>query len=391
MAAKKNLPDDGSNARTSDESEIVSLYRGFAKQRPGEAGAILSHTTLSVWAATFILCSVLVFGLYQVRGRLDGIQATLEQSEQEKKLLLEGMDELLVRTEQPDRVAEAESPPPEPLEEKKQPRAEKSEPNNLATKYKIYYRTKEGEDLAQVSRKFSVSEDQLCLWNALKATDPLIPGQVLVINKSKAADRHVVAAEAPSPPDTQRVEKKEPVAEEPAPQEPVITQPPRTEANRDDKAAGETAVKSPEAPEGTDDSLAAGGEGQTPEAVEDVSHEPVGETIHIVQEGESLSTIGERHGVSWLTLATLNGIEPSGGLYVGQRLRIPKTSETAETSHPGTEVTHRVARGENLYRIGQLYHLSWRKIAQANGITDPSQVYEGQVLKIPAAEGATDE
>ena len=163
MAAKKSRPGDQSNAGTSDESEIVSLYRGLSNEKSREAGPILSHTTLSVWAATFILCSVLVFGLHQVRGRLDGIQATLEQSEQDKKLLLEGMDELLVRTEQPDRVAKTASTPLEPPEEKEQPNAEKSEPNNLTTKYKIYYRTKDGEDLTQVGEKFGVSEDQLCL------------------------------------------------------------------------------------------------------------------------------------------------------------------------------------------------------------------------------------
>ena len=129
MAAKKKSgPDDRSNARTPDESEIVSLYRGSTDERSREAGgANLSHTTLSIWAATFILCSVLVFGLHQVRGWMDGIQATLEQSEQDKKLLLEGMDELLVRTEQPDRVARIESPPQEPPEEKKQAKAEARE------------------------------------------------------------------------------------------------------------------------------------------------------------------------------------------------------------------------------------------------------------------------
>ena len=371
-AKKKSPPDDRSNARTSDESEIVSLYRGFSNEKSREAGAILSHTTLSVWAATFILCSVLVFGLHQIRGKLDGIQTALEQSEQDKKLLLEGMDELLVRTEQPDRVAEIESPPQEPPEEKKQAKAEKSESNNLATKYKIYYRTKAGEDLTQISDKFGVSEDQLCLWNALKATDSLIPGQVLVINKSTAADKPVVVAKAPSPPDAERVEKT-------------------TEAKRDDPAAEEAPVDRPDAAEGTDDSLAAGGEEPTPELPENVSDEPVDETVHIVQEGESLSTVGQKHGVSWLALAAWNDIEPPGTIYVGQRLRIPEISETTETSLPTTEVTHKVQRGENLYRIGRLYDLSWKKIAQANGMTNPSHLYEGQVLKIPAAEGTPDE
>jgi LysM repeat protein len=384
-AKKKGRPDDRANAGTSEESELVNLSRGLSNGKSRETGAILSHTTLSVWAATFILCSVLVFGLHQVRGKLDGIQAALEQSEQDKKLLLEGMDELLVRTEQPDRVAEIESPPQEPPKEKSE---SKSESNNLATKYKIYYRTKAGEDLTQVSKKFGVSEDQLRLWNALKATNSIIPGQVLVINKSTGADKPVVVAKAPSPPETERVEKtEEPAAKEPAPQRLVSERPPQTETKPDEPAPEETNVDEPGPVERTDDSLVAGGEEPTPELPENVSDEPLDETVHIVQEGENLSTIGQEHGVSWLALAALNGIESPGTIYVGQRLRIPEISETTETSLPTTEVTHKVQRGENLYLIGRLYDLSWEQVALANGITHPSLLHVGQVLKIPVAEG----
>jgi|GEM_PF-2614486 len=361
-AKKKGLPDDRSNAGASDESELTSLSRGLSNEKSREAGAMRNHTILSVWAATFILCSVLVFGLHQVRNRLDGIQAALEHSEQDKKLLLEGMDELLVRAERPNQLlaraeppgqeVEAVRPPPEPPKQNKQAKLEKSEPNDLARRYKIYYRTKEGENLAGISEKFDVSEDQLRLWNALKSSDSLIPGQVLVINKSTRTDKPVVVAKAPSSPDAERVEKM-----------------------------------GPDAAEGTDDAPVGRGEEPVPDLYENVSDEPVEETVHVVQEGESLSTIGQEHGVSWVALAALNGIEPPGTIYVGQRLRIREISEPAETSLPTAEVTHKVQRGENLYRIGRLYHLSWKQIAQANGITDPSQLHEGQVLKIPVARG----
>jgi LysM repeat protein len=393
-AKKKDRPGDRQKTRTSDESELVRLSRDLSNGKPREAGAILNHATLSVWAATFILCSVLVFGLYQVRGRLDGIQAALEQSEQDKKLLLEGMDELLTRAEHPDQLLARAEPPdqeaeaPPPPKQKEQDETEESKPNDLARKYKIYYRAKDGEDLAQISEKFNVSEDQLRLWNALKATDSLIPGQVVVINKSTQPDKPVVVAKAPSPPDTEREENTEkPAAEEPQPRRPVTDDPPRAETKGEDAAAEETPVGRPDAPEGTGDSLAAGREVPAPEAPEDLSDEPFDETLHVVKAGESLSSIGQEYGVSWLDLATLNGIEPPGTIYVGQRLSIPRGSETSEASLPTAEVTHKVQRGENLYRIGRLYDLSWKQIAQANGISDPSQLHEGQVLKIPVARG----
>ena len=60
--------------------------------------------------------------------------------------------------------------------------------------------------------------------------------------------------------------------------------------------------------------------------------------------------------------------------------------ETAET--PGT---HTVAEGENLYRIGLLYGISWLDLAEANGIVDPANLSVGQVLVIPGADSTAAE
>jgi LysM repeat protein len=46
--------------------------------------------------------------------------------------------------------------------------------------------------------------------------------------------------------------------------------------------------------------------------------------------------------------------------------------------------THIVQSGENLFRIALLYNTTVDAIAVANGITDPTRVYAGQVLVIPA-------
>ena len=188
---EKGLPNDLTDTRASDDSEMVGLYRGFSNEKSAESKAVLNQATFSVWAATLILCSVLVFGLYQIRGRLQAIQAALEQSEQDKKLLLEGMDELLVRTGRPSLEAKAEPPHPKPPEEPRQDALDENKSNNLAKKYKIYYRTKAGEDLTRISKKFGVSEEQIRLWNTLEPSDSLIPGQVLVINKSTEAEKAI--------------------------------------------------------------------------------------------------------------------------------------------------------------------------------------------------------
>jgi LysM repeat protein len=50
---------------------------------------------------------------------------------------------------------------------------------------------------------------------------------------------------------------------------------------------------------------------------------------------------------------------------------------------------HVVQPGENLFRIGLKYNLSWIIIMQANGLTNPNRIYAGQVLCIPQGGAGT--
>ena len=61
------------------------------------------------------------------------------------------------------------------------------------------------------------------------------------------------------------------------------------------------------------------------------------------------------------------------------------------TATPAGERVHVVQAGENLYRIGLLYGLSWGAIAEYNGITDPNAITVGQELRIPPSPTATPE
>ena len=380
---------DTGASRTSD---IVGLHRGFPGERSRADKMLSGNITLSVWAAALILCSVLVFGLYQIRARLQAIQTALEQSEQDKKLLLEGMDELLMRTERPSLEAKAAPPPTKSPAEPRRDTADESGPNNLAKKYKIYYRAKAGEDLARISKKFGVTEDQLRVWNDLKATGGLIPGQVLVINKNTGAEKSVKTARASPPPESRRSAK----AQAPA----IASPPPRTVApdhtrlaktERAEPAAGKAPAPAGASGAGPGKAPAAGEAGTGRKTALRPSLSPGGGTVHIVQPGESLISIGRRYGVSWLAMAALNGIEPPGTIYVGQRLKIPDVPEVpgkAEAPSPAKETTYKVQQGDTLYRIGRLYGMHWERIARANGIDSPTHIHVGQVLKIPAAATA---
>lgn len=61
----------------------------------------------------------------------------------------------------------------------------------------------------------------------------------------------------------------------------------------------------------------------------------------------------------------------------------PEASPVPPTATPGGEIIHVVQAGENLYRIGLQYGLSWVVIAEYNGITDPNAITVGQEIRIP--------
>jgi LysM repeat protein len=69
----------------------------------------------------------------------------------------------------------------------------------------------------------------------------------------------------------------------------------------------------------------------------------------------------------------------------------PDAPASAETPVAGDdERIHVVAAGENLYRIGLQYGLSWVVIAEYNGLSDPDQISVGQELRIPPSDEPAD-
>ena len=130
--------------------------------------------------------------------------------------------------------------------------------------------------------------------------------------------------------------------------------------------------------------------------------------IHTVQPGENLFRIGLRYGVTWQAIMQANGLS-STYIYVGQQLRIPTgattaatapveaaapvaaASETSAASAPAPSTgsqTYTVQRGDTLWSIARKFSVTTGALASANNIFDPSRIYAGQVLTIPAG-GAT--
>jgi LysM repeat protein len=111
-----------------------------------------------------------------------------------------------------------------------------------------------------------------------------------------------------------------------------------------------------------------------------------GSRVHVVQHGENLFRVALRYGVSTQALAAANGIVNVNHVYAGQRLVIPSGSTTpsspAQPAPSGR--TYVVQRGDTLVAIAQRHGVSTWALAQANSIRNPSFIYVGQVLYIPS-------
>lgn len=147
-----------------------------------------------------------------------------------------------------------------------------------------------------------------------------------------------------------------------------------------------------------------------------------GETIE-VQAGDTLYGISKRYRVSISELMTLNNLQ-SPALKPGQKLTLPagkravatrgsgasqpttalnpasappiaSSTPTRGTSGPAASAaapvdwtgTYTMAPGDSLYAVARRHKVKTAELQSANGITDPTKIRPGTVIKVPAAEG----
>ena len=127
---------------------------------------------------------------------------------------------------------------------------------------------------------------------------------------------------------------------------------------------------------------------------------------HIVQPGETLTSVAAADDVSIEAIAAANGISPRAELIAGQTLLIPpqtaqnqvvSTTSTAtsgsgaatsDTAASTTEHTHRVLPGETLTSVAAAAGVSIDAIAAANKMSPRAELIAGQSLVIPTTTAA---
>ncbi|EOH8698362.1 LysM peptidoglycan-binding domain-containing protein [Enterococcus faecalis] len=95
-------------------------------------------------------------------------------------------------------------------------------------------------------------------------------------------------------------------------------------------------------------------------------------TTHIVQYGETLSSIATQYGTTYQALASLNGLSNPNMIYAGQVLKVNEKVSTTRT--------YTVRSGEALSSIASRLGTTYQALAQRNGLSNPNFIYPGQVL-----------
>ena len=97
--------------------------------------------------------------------------------------------------------------------------------------------------------------------------------------------------------------------------------------------------------------------------------------VHRVGEGETLCSVGGRHGLSASALRASNGIE------IGLAEPLPTGISLRLEGAPGTYTTR---WGDTLFVIARWSGTEMGALARHNGMSDPDILLEGQELRIPA-------
>lgn len=98
---------------------------------------------------------------------------------------------------------------------------------------------------------------------------------------------------------------------------------------------------------------------------------------HVVQRGETLSSIATKYGLTVKELARANRLRDADLVRRGQKLEIPEK--------PGAFIEHPVTAGESLASIAARYRVSVADIRAHNELRNPNHITVGQVLRVPGS------
>jgi LysM repeat protein len=114
--------------------------------------------------------------------------------------------------------------------------------------------------------------------------------------------------------------------------------------------------------------------------------------VYVVQQGDSLSKIAKKHGISLQTLRSLNTLS-SDKILVGQKINVPMAGSTQPRSYSSGSAAEQhaimtdgnlyiVQPGDTLSSIASRLHMRQSDLQRLNNLNDPNRLRVGQKLVI---------
>ncbi|MDR0993285.1 MAG: LysM peptidoglycan-binding domain-containing protein [Verrucomicrobiota bacterium] len=125
------------------------------------------------------------------------------------------------------------------------------------------------------------------------------------------------------------------------------------------------------------------------------------QNIYVVQKGDVLSIIAQKHGVRTAELQELNNLSNPNKIVVGQKillpdyakpsLAVPSATAKAESAKPAAQAeggVYVVKSGDALSKIAVAHGVKTKDLMAANHLTDANKIRIGQKLVIPGAKAS---
>ncbi len=103
--------------------------------------------------------------------------------------------------------------------------------------------------------------------------------------------------------------------------------------------------------------------------------------LYTVQRGDSLSQIADRFSVGLADLMAVNNMSNRHFIRVGQQLRLPRTA-SGPAVPALVDGRYRVRQGDSLSGIADKYGISEEKLVALNALTDRDAIHKGQWLRV---------
>ncbi|WP_052481633.1 LysM peptidoglycan-binding domain-containing protein [Curtobacterium flaccumfaciens] len=108
-----------------------------------------------------------------------------------------------------------------------------------------------------------------------------------------------------------------------------------------------------------------------------------------VKQGDTVSAIASRVGVSTTALLRANDLSQRSVIYPGQTLRVPhgtsSSTSVSTASAPSTRSSVKISAGDTVASIAAAHHVSVKSLLSANGLSYTSTIYAGKTLVIPSS------